>query len=253
MNMKKKLKLKRYLSFLLAFIMLALNFISLPTNHNVNKVYAAPANNIVISEAYGGGGNKGAEYKNDFIELYNPTSEDIDISGWSVQYASATGSFTNSVTIESGTIMAGGYYLIQAIAGNGGTKDLPTPDLVCTIAMGASNFKVRITDSDSNVVDLVGAGSASEFEGTSAASAPSNTTSIQRKDNDNTENGITNGWDTDDNGKDFYTGPPTPRNSQSGAGEETVTDTVLESIESARVKISNCTRPYNKINSRISY
>ena len=46
---------------------------------------------LVISEAYGGGGNSGATYNNDFIELYNPTCAAISVNGWSVQYRSAAG------------------------------------------------------------------------------------------------------------------------------------------------------------------
>ncbi|MGO1393774.1 MAG: hypothetical protein ACTIKK_10535, partial [Agrococcus casei] len=32
---------------------------------------AAPSTGLVISEAYGGGGNGGAKFNQDFIELYN--------------------------------------------------------------------------------------------------------------------------------------------------------------------------------------
>ncbi len=32
---------------------------------------------LVISEVYGGGGNTGATYNNDFVELYNPTDAAI--------------------------------------------------------------------------------------------------------------------------------------------------------------------------------
>ncbi|MBA2384229.1 MAG: lamin tail domain-containing protein, partial [Actinobacteria bacterium] len=42
---------------------------------------------VVISQVYGGGGNSGATYTNDFIELYNPTAASIPLTGWSVQYA----------------------------------------------------------------------------------------------------------------------------------------------------------------------
>ncbi len=52
---------------------------------------AQTANHIVISEVYGGGGNSGATWKNDFIELYNPTDSIITVDGWSVQYSSASG------------------------------------------------------------------------------------------------------------------------------------------------------------------
>ena len=58
---------------------------------------------VVISQSYGGGGNSGATYKNDFIELRNNGTVAVDLSGWSVQYASATGS-TWQVTALSGSI-----------------------------------------------------------------------------------------------------------------------------------------------------
>lgn len=51
----------------------------------------AISSNIVISQVYGGGGNSGATLKNDFIELYNLGLSSVDISNWSVQYASSTG------------------------------------------------------------------------------------------------------------------------------------------------------------------
>ena len=45
------------------------------------ELYAAPGgDNVVINQAYGGGGNSGATYKNDFIELYNPTNSDISLN-----------------------------------------------------------------------------------------------------------------------------------------------------------------------------
>src|SRR5712691_3981391 len=46
---------------------------------------------VGISQVYGGGGNNMATLKNDFIELFNPGMQPVDLSGWSVQYASAAG------------------------------------------------------------------------------------------------------------------------------------------------------------------
>src|ERR1043165_555601 len=59
-------------------------------------------NHLVLSQLYGGGGNTGAPWQNDFIEVFNPTAGSISIDGWSVQYASASGS-TWQVTMLSGT------------------------------------------------------------------------------------------------------------------------------------------------------
>src|SRR5687767_8283238 len=71
---------------------------------------------VAISEIYGGGGNSGSTYTHDFIELYNLSADPVDLSGWSVQYASATGT-SWQVTSLSGIIPAGGYYLIQEAQG----------------------------------------------------------------------------------------------------------------------------------------
>src|SRR5215510_3843051 len=46
---------------------------------------------VVISQVYGGGGNASAPFRNDFIELFNRSAGSVSLAGWSVQYASATG------------------------------------------------------------------------------------------------------------------------------------------------------------------
>ena len=53
----------------------------------------AVSTSIVISQVYGGGGNAGATYKNDFIELYNLGSTAVNVAGWSVQYGSTSRNF----------------------------------------------------------------------------------------------------------------------------------------------------------------
>src|SRR5689334_13261168 len=63
---------------------------SQPVAHSAQPL-APGVGAIVISQVYGGGGNSGAPLKNDFIELFNRGSAPVDITGWSVQYASATG------------------------------------------------------------------------------------------------------------------------------------------------------------------
>ncbi|MDP4169455.1 MAG: lamin tail domain-containing protein [Bacillota bacterium] len=196
----------------------------------IGQAHAAdftPANHVVISEVYGGGGNSGANYKNDFIELYNPTTQDVDLTGWSIQYAAATGSFSSNKTTLSGTIKAHGYYLIQGTKGTGGTIDLPTPDVTSNLSLAGTAGKVALSKAsdtitgktDANLMDFVGFGStATEFEGSGATVAPSNTKSVERKANDGTDPttvgaGKGNGWDTDDNKNDFVAADPNPQNS----------------------------------------
>ena len=186
-----------------------------------SQLSAAPRlpTDVVISQVYGGGGNSGATYKNDFVELFNRGTITVSLDGWSIQYASDTGSVW-SVTPLSGTIAPGHFYLIQQAAGSGGTISLPTPDVISKTAMSATSGKVALVKNTTTLVgtcpidpsvpptiaDFVGYGSSPCAE-TKAASAPSNTTAILRANN-----GCT---DTDDNSKNFSTGTPTPRNSAS--------------------------------------
>jgi uncharacterized protein len=170
---------------------------------------------ILISEVYGGGGNMGATFTNDFIELYNRSGSAVSVNGWSVQYAAAAGS-TWQVTALSGSIPAGGHYLVQEAAGAGGTTPLPTPDATGTIAMSASSGKVALVttataltavcgldcDAAVGVRDFVGYGAATDFE-TAAAPGLSNTTSAARPS-------LT---DTDNNSADFTAGSPIACNS----------------------------------------
>ena len=177
-------------------------------------VTSSSGGTLNISQVYGGGGNSGATYKNDFIELYNASSATIDLSTYAVQYASASGSSWSETTL-SGTIQSGHYYLIQEAAGSGGTSNLPTAEATGTINMSATAGKVALTKtqtlltvdnpvSNTNVVDFVGYGSADAYEGSGAAPAPSSTTSDLRAGN-----GATN---TYNNASDFSTGTPNPRN-----------------------------------------
>jgi DNA/RNA endonuclease G (NUC1) len=108
-------------------------------------VTPAPAlPDVVISQVYGGGGNSGSFWRSDFVELYNRGAEPVDLTGWSVQYASATGT-SWQVTVLSGTIEPGKYYLVQQATGTGGTQDLPTPEALGTIAMAAGSAKVLLS------------------------------------------------------------------------------------------------------------
>ena len=177
-----------------------------------------PNGGVVISQLYGGGGNAGATLKNDFIELYNNSTCAVDLTGWSVQYAFATGTSWQATNL-SGTIAAGGYYLVQQSLGTGGTQDLPAPiNATGSIAMSATAGKVALVNATTalttaastgaSIVDFVGFGTtAGTYEGTGPTPAPGNTVAVVRKDGGRT--------DTNDNQNDFVaeTGVLVPRNS----------------------------------------
>ena len=91
----------------------------------------------VISQVYGGGGNSGAVFTNDFIEIFNSGPDPVNLGGWSVQYGSSGGS-TWSVTALSGVVQPGRYHLVQEGGGTSGTTPLPAPDSTGTIGMAAA-------------------------------------------------------------------------------------------------------------------
>ena len=47
--------------------------------------------NLVVSQVYGGGGNAGAPYTHDYIEIFNRGTTSASLAGMSLQYTSATG------------------------------------------------------------------------------------------------------------------------------------------------------------------
>ena len=44
---------------------------------------------VVVSQVYGGGGNTGAPYNRDFVELFNRGPASVSLNGMTVQYAPA--------------------------------------------------------------------------------------------------------------------------------------------------------------------
>jgi uncharacterized protein len=189
---------------------------------------AAPASgsgagSIVVGELYASGGNSGAAYANDYVELFNRGAGAVAVDGWTVQYASAA-SATWQTTALSGSIPAGGRYLVQLASGGTNGAALPAADATGTSNLAATGGKVAIVNnataltcgasagscsSAGSIEDFAGYGSAADYEGTAAAPAPSATTAISR-----VGGGCT---DTDDNATDFAGGAPNPLNSSAPA------------------------------------
>jgi hypothetical protein len=181
---------------------------------------------VVISQVYGGGGNSGATYTNDFIELFNRGTVAQSLNGWSVQYNSATGATWSIKTdLPNVTLQPGQYYLIQEATNAAVGVALPTPDLngmsaastsVTGIALAVGAGKVVLANStvfvtganpvDAQIVDKVGYGiTPTGFEGTGpTGTVLTSTTSAQRL-----STGCT---DTNNNPTDFVAALPIPRN-----------------------------------------
>ncbi len=176
---------------------------------------------LVISQVFGGSGTTGT-YNADFVELKNISSTPISLAGYSIQYGSAgvTGNWSGVYALPaSATIPAGGYYLIQMTSASTSGLALPAPDAVAnpTINMSGTNGRVALSNAvaalsacpTATVIDKIGYGTASCFEGAASAAALTTTTAAFRKNN--------GCQDTDNNSTDFDVATPSPRNSVSTA------------------------------------
>ena len=150
--------------------------------------------------------------------MLNRGSGTVDLSGWTVQYATAAGT-TWQTTALAGSLQPGRYYLVQLASAAAVGAALPAPDATGTSNLAASGGKLALVrdatalscgvspgscSADALVADLLGYGSASDYEGSAPASALSNTTASLRAGG-----GCV---DTDSNTSDFASGAPTPRN-----------------------------------------
>src|SRR2546430_17167415 len=87
--------------------------------------------NVVVSQVFAGGGNAGASYTNDFVELFNRGAAAVDLTGWTIQYASAS-STSWQTTALAGSIGPGRYYLVQLASTASVGSPLPTADATGT-------------------------------------------------------------------------------------------------------------------------
>jgi predicted extracellular nuclease len=172
--------------------------------------------NVVISQVYAGGGNAGATFANDFVELFNRSGSAVDVSGWTIQYASSSSTSWQPTALQ-GSIAPGHRYLVALGSTAAVGAALPAPDATDTTNLAAAGGKVALVRDTTALgcgatagscasapllEDFVGYGSAADFEGASAAPALSSTTAAVRADG-----GCT---DTNVNGADFETATPSP-------------------------------------------
>lgn len=131
------------------------------------------AQEIVISQVYGAGGNSGAVFKNDFVELHNVTAHSVSLDGFAVQYASSSGSSWTAAPIPAGTSVPAGAFVVFSLAAGTTGAALPGSPIALTPALNLANAtgKVALTrtvaalsgtcpTANSALVDFVGYGAA---------------------------------------------------------------------------------------------
>lgn len=177
---------------------------------------AAQSTHLVISQVYAGAGCSTAgcsSYQNDFVEIFNPTNLPVNLNGWAIQCASSSGAQWQVTPLTNFSLQPGQYYLVSQFFSANGVNPLPAPDATGSFNLSESGGRVVLTNSTvaltgscpstSQIVDLMGYGSANCSE-SSSAPAPGPTTSLTRK-----SGGCK---DTDNNSNDFDLLAPAPRN-----------------------------------------
>ncbi len=212
-------------ALLVGLLFIAL-FAFVPRANAINPV----SNGLVISQVYGAGGNGGATYNTDFIEIFNRGSSPISLNGKSLQYASATGTGNFGVAgqiilLPNATLAAGQYYLVAGANGANGAALPAAPDLIpaSTINLSGTAGKIALVNDtvslgcngsstvctatqEAKIIDLVGYGTANYFE-TAVAPGLTPTTAAKRNGNGCAE--------TNNNASDFTAVLPAPRNAAS--------------------------------------
>ncbi len=124
-------------------------------------VYAYSNGDVVINEVAWAGT---AENSNDeWIELYNNSNSEIDLSGWYIEDDGST-----TYLIESGTIAPHGYFLIEDA--EDAVSNI-TADAVLGLSLANSGDSLVLKDADGNVIDSVNAGGGAWYAGDSTSKA----------------------------------------------------------------------------------
>ena len=93
---------------------------------------ALAADHVIINQVYGGGGKGDTPFSHSFIELYNPTNDEVNLDGYQLHYSSnrvqtaekthagsttPVGGETQTVTLElSGSIPGHTSFLVRCAA-----------------------------------------------------------------------------------------------------------------------------------------
>ncbi len=183
------------------------------------SIYASAQ--VKIYEIYGAGGNSSGVYSSDYVVLINTGNAAVDLTGWSLQYASATGTTWAKIDLSGNIPGNFGYYLIELTTSGTTGIALPTPDITSNAfgvdGISAANGKLVLMNTTTTIpngtsdpqtvagyVDFTGYGTANASEGGNAATNPTTARAIRR-----------NAVDTDNNNNDFVRVVPNPRNSGS--------------------------------------
>jgi len=172
----------------------------------------ASPNGVVISELRARGPAGGND---EFVELFNTSASDVDVSGYRLQgCASSGGAASDRTTVPDGTVLEPGQHYLFTNSGSGGYSGSVPGDR--TYSTGFTDFQTsnasgaRIVDASGAVIDGAGSPNSPCREGAGITTPTTNgDNSFERKDGGR--------QDTDDNAADF-TGPKAGNSQNLGGG-----------------------------------
>lgn len=236
------------------------------------KIIFPLSGHLVISEFVSRG--PGGAW-DEFVELYNPTGEAIDLESWKLQTEPAGGGIWTNRTGGSGLpagaiIASGSYYLL--VAKDYSLSRLPDYRHSANWGLADGGGHIRIINSLDEEIDRVGYGDAIDPEGSSFNADLSDSSSLERKAVYNSsavsmtggsDQWQGNGYDQDNNSNDFvlrnapqpqnYFSPSEPRASgPSVPGDINNLSVVSASSTSSTIKLSWAS-PNNASSSSGSY
>jgi hypothetical protein len=198
---------------------------------------ATGSRDLVISQVYTRGGEPGATFRNDFVEIFNRGNVSVNLADYSLQvlanvppsppdFPGGLTPVTIVVVLSGGTfnLDPGKYFLYQFASGGNNGAPLPAPDsgggpFPSTLDLPSATGRVALVKGlathpytlvgcavgvDAALADFFSYGAATCVEGSANFPAPSQTTAAVRN---------TDGCDdADNNVADFSTAAPNPRN-----------------------------------------
>ncbi len=219
------------------------NAASTSTDNSVTYTIIPTLTNIVISE-FRTTGPGGAS--DEFVEIYNPTTNPVDISGWILSGSNSSGNTDNRATIPAATLLRSGQYFLIAHNNYTGTV---SPNLRYGTSI-SNDGGIALINSAGDIVDEVGMHQDSFYQEGTTLSPLSGTTnrSYERKNGGTSDSCV----DTNDNASDFldansntihnYASPlslcGTPRSTPSATTTLITGDTPDPSLSNGNVSVS---------------